>query len=165
MPSTSVSCVINAPREEIWAVLSDIAVAGRWNSAWSRIEFTSNQTHGSETRFRAHTDDGQTFEFQVTAWVAPEFIEFSPVRDEGERYGITLESQAFRLESVDETATRVDLSARASTHGIRGFILGLFFWRGYQKQGLNTALEGLSSIFEPEGAEAVEEEEAAQASD
>ena len=56
----------HAPRDQVWAVLSDIAKAGRWNSAWSRIEFASNQTHGPGTRFRAETADGQTFEFEVT---------------------------------------------------------------------------------------------------
>jgi len=164
MPSTSVSRLINASRDAVWAVLSDIANARRWNSAWSRIEFTSKQTHGPETRFRAHTDDGSTFEFVVSAWVAPEYIEFSPVRDEAERYGVALESQAFRLEAHGEAITLVELIARASTHGVRGFFVGLLFWRGYQKHGLNSALETLNSVFEPEGADK-REEEARQASD
>ncbi len=164
MPSTSVTRVISASRDAVWAVLSDIANARRWNSAWSRIEFTSKQTHGPETRFRAHTNDGDTFEFVVSAWVAPEYIEFSPVRDKAERYGITLESQAFRLEPQGEATTLVELIARASTHGVRGFFIGLLFWRGYQKHGLDSALETLDSVFEPEEA-GKQEEEATQASD
>jgi uncharacterized protein YndB with AHSA1/START domain len=153
MPGTSVSRIINAPRDQVWAVLSDIAKARRWNSSWSQIEFASNQTHGLGTRFRAHTAEGETFEFEVTAWVAPEYIEFSPVRGESERYGIMLESQGFHIAPEGEGATRVELIARASTHGIKGLVLGLFFWRGYQKQGLNYALEMLASAFEPERAE------------
>ncbi len=164
MPSTSVSRVINASRDEVWAVLSDIANARRWNSAWSGIEFASNQTHGPETRFRAHTSEGDTFEFVVSAWIAPEYIEFSPVRDATERYGITLESHAFRLEPQGEATTLVQLVARASTHGVRGFFVGLLFWRGYQKHGLNSALDTLNSVFEPEQADK-QEEEATQASD
>jgi len=157
MPSTSASRVIKAPREDIWALLSDIANARRWNSAWSSIEFVSKQTHGSETQFRARTDEGEAFEFLITAWVVPEYIEFTPVRDESERYGITLESQAFRLRPEGE-ATRVDLMARASTHGIKGLLLGLLFWRGYQKQGLNAALEKLESAFPSEETDGPHEE-------
>lgn len=150
MPSTSASRLIMAPREQIWSLLSDVASARRWNSAWSNIEFVSKQTHGPETQFRARTGDGETFEFVITAWVVPEYIEFTPVREDGERYGITLESQAFRLQPEGEEATRVDLVARASTHGIKGWLLGLLFWRGYQKQGLNAALEKLESAFASE---------------
>ena len=157
MPSTSASRVIKAPREDIWALLSDIANARRWNSAWSSIEFVSKQTHGPETQFRACTDEGKAFEFLITAWVVPEYIEFTPVRDESERYGITLESQAFRLQPEGE-ATRVDLMARASTHGIKGWLLGLLFWRGYQKQGHNAALEKLDSAFPSEETDGPHEE-------
>jgi hypothetical protein len=99
-------------------VLSDIANARRWNSAWSKIEFSSKQTHGPETRFRAHTEDGNTFEFVVSAWAAPEYIEFSPVREEAESYAIMLESQSFSS-SRSTSATRTELTARASTHGFR----------------------------------------------
>jgi len=147
-----------APRNEIWALLSDIGNAGRWNPAWSSIEFLSKQTHGPGTSFRARNNEGEAFEFVVTGWVAPEYIEFAPVRDEGERYGITLQSQAFRLEPEGEQATRVDLIARASTHGVKGWVLGLVFWRGYQKQGLNAALERLESAFPSEGMDGPQEE-------
>lgn len=158
MPTTAAATVIRARREEVWAVLSDIANAARWNSAWKQIEFSSKQTHGPDTRFRAHTDSGDAFEFEVSAWVAPEYIEFSPVREEEETYGITLESQAFRLEPAGDGATRVELMAKASTHGGRGWLMGLVFWRGYQKQGLNAALETLRSVFEPDAGDKHEED-------
>jgi len=158
MPSTSASRLIKAPREDIWALLSDIANARRWNSAWASIEFVSKQTHGLDTHFRARTDDGGAFEFLITAWVVPEYIEFTPVRNESERYGIALESQAFRLKSEGAEATLVDLIARASTHGIKGWVLGLMFWRGYQKQGLNAALEKLESAFPSEEKDGPHEE-------
>jgi uncharacterized protein YndB with AHSA1/START domain len=158
MPSTSASRVIAAPREEVWALLSDITNARRWNAAWSSIEFVSNQTHGPNTQFRARTDKGEAFEFVISAWVVPEYIEFTPVRDETERYGITLESQAFRLNPEGAEATRVDLIARASTHGVKGWLLGLLFWRGYQRQGLNAALEKLDAAFAPEDIDGTHEE-------
>jgi uncharacterized protein YndB with AHSA1/START domain len=148
MPTTFATRIINAPRDQVWAVLSDIANARRWNTAWTKIDFTSKQTHGPETRFRAETEDGNSYEFVVSAWVAPEYIEFSPIRDETERYGIMLEAQAFRLVQESEGVTRVELIARSSTHGPRDWIMGLLFWRGYQKQGLAHALETLSSVFE-----------------
>jgi len=158
MPSTSASRLIMAPRERIWALLSDIGAARRWNSAWSSIEFVSKQTHGPDTQFRARTDGGETFEFVISAWVVPEYIEFTPVREDGERYGITLESQAFRLEPEGEEATRVELMARASTHGVKGWLLGLLFWRGYQRQGLNAALEKLEGAFSSEEFDEPQEE-------
>lgn len=148
MPLTSASRVIQAPQDQVWAVLSDIANARRWNSAWSQIEFTSKQTHGPGTRFRAQTADANVYEFEISAWVAPEYIEFSPVREETERYAIMLESQAFHLAPEGDSATRVELIARSSTHGLRGWLMGLVFWRGYQKQGLGQALETLSSAFQ-----------------
>jgi uncharacterized protein YndB with AHSA1/START domain len=150
MPSTSASRVINAPQDQVWAVLSNVANARRWNTAWSAIEFTSNQTHGPGTRFRAQGEDGNAYEFVVSAWVAPDYIEFSPLREETERFGITLESHGFRLSPEGENATRVELAARSSTHGLKGWITALLFWRGYQKHGLASALETLSSVLEPD---------------
>jgi hypothetical protein len=47
----------------------------------------------------------------------------------------------------------VDLTAVASAHGLRGRFIGLVFWSGYQKQGLNQALESLAANFEPLAAE------------
>ena len=158
MPSTSATRVIGAPREQVWALLSDITNARRWNSAWSSIEFVSTQTHGPDTQFRTRTGQGEAFEFRITGWVALEYIEFTPVRDEKERYGITLESQAFRLQPEGGDATRVDLIARASTHGIKGWALGLLFWRGYQRQGLNAALDKLEAAFASEEIDGPHEE-------
>jgi hypothetical protein len=86
----------------------------------------------------------------VSAWVAPEYIEFSPVRDGSEQYGIMMEAQGFQLLPEGEAATRAELIARASTHGIRGWITGLLIWRGHQKQGLAYVLETLASLFEPD---------------
>jgi hypothetical protein len=94
----------------------------------------------------------------VTAWVAPEYIEFSPVRDESERYNVMMEAQAFHLAPHGEATTAVELIARASTHGIKGWVIGLFFWRGYQKPGLHHALDKLASVFEPEEPEEAEGE-------
>jgi uncharacterized protein YndB with AHSA1/START domain len=142
--------VIGAPREQIWGVLSDIANAKRWNRGWSAVEFATNQTHGTGTRFRARTADGDSFDFEISAWVAPEYIEFSPVREEPEHYGIMMDAQAFQLKPAGEGATRVELMARASTHGVKGRLVGLLFWRGHQKQGLAYALEMLASLFERE---------------
>jgi uncharacterized protein YndB with AHSA1/START domain len=150
MPSASLSRTIKAPRQRVWALLSDIAGARAWNATWSLIEMTSKQTHGVGTRFQATTADGDEFEFEVTSWIAPEEIAFSPIRDDGERYGIMLESQTFRLKEGGEDETIVELTARASAHGIRGRFVAQFFWRGYQEHGLEGALDALQSVFEPD---------------
>lgn len=158
MPTTSVSRIIAAPVHDIWTVLSDIPSALRWNPSWDRIEFSSNQTHGAGTRFRAHVND-QWFEFEISDWIVPEFISFTPIRSEKEeRYAITLESQAFRLTKLDDEATRVEIISHASTSGVRGLLVGLLFWAGHQKQGLVQALDNVESLFEPApGGEAPQE--------
>lgn len=151
MPTTSVSRTIAAPQDRVWAALADIANAGRWNSAWTRIEISSSQQGGLGTAFRAHTEDGSAFDFEVMGWLAPEYIAFAPIRgDDEERYPITLESHAFRLHPASDDHTHVQLIASASAHGVRGRIIGLFFWRGHQKHGLNIALDGLQALFEPQ---------------
>lgn len=149
MPKVSVSRTIPARQRDIWAAVSDIQNARRWNAAWDRIEITTEQTHGTGTRFRAHTEGGETFDFEVTSWAAPEFIAFSPIRDEHERYGITLESHAFRLQPAGEEETLVELIAHATASGFRGRFTALFFWPGYQKEGLNLALDSLEALFTP----------------
>ncbi len=158
MPSATVSRVIAAPRPQVWAVLSDIANARRWNASWSKIEITSKQTHGVGASFRAYTKDNEAFDFEVTGWVAPEYIAFSPIRDESEQYGIALESHAFRLEATGENETRVELAAQASARGIRGRVTALLFWPGYQRQGLDLALDALQAVFEPEEQDEAEPE-------
>ena len=148
MPSASVSRAIPASQHDVWAVLSDIANARRWNDAWSKIEITSRQTHGPGTEFRAQTESGAAYTFVITDWVAPELITFVPVREEEEpQYTITLESQTFRLRPLSETETMVELSARARARGVRGRFTAMFFWPGYQRHGLEQALDALAAIF------------------
>jgi uncharacterized protein YndB with AHSA1/START domain len=149
MPSVTVSRTIGAGPDELWSILADVEQARRWNPAWSSIEITSTQRHGIGLTFRAHLDGGEAWDFQVCDWSPGELISFAPIREPGERYAINLESHSFRLRPADEGATRVDLTAVASAHGLRGRFIGVFFWRGYQKQGLNEALESLAAIFEP----------------
>lgn len=149
MPRTSVSRPIPGSQRDVWALLSDIANARRWNKTWKQIEITSQQTHGAGTTFRAHTDDSHVFDFEVSEWVAPELISFSPIRDRRERYSITLDSHTFQLRPLSEEDTEVELTARASAHGVRGRFIALLFWSGFQKQGLETALDALEEVFAP----------------
>lgn len=156
MPSVSVSRVISAPPGEVWAVLSDVENARRWNPSWSRIEITSAQRHGVGLTFRAHLEGDESFDFEIIDWSREERIAFAPIREPDEQYGINLESHAFRLREVESGQTLVDLQAVASTRGLRGRFVGLFFWSGYQKQGLNDALAMLAAVFEPEVLEAAQ---------
>ena len=150
MPTVTASRSIGAAQAQVWAVLADIANAGRWNQAWSKMEITSPQTHGAGTTFRAHTADGHVFDFEITGWAPPEYIAFAPVHGEHtERYILTLESHAFLLRPAGEGHTRVELIASASAHGLRGHLIGLLLWPGHQKHGLNAALDALQALFEP----------------
>jgi uncharacterized protein YndB with AHSA1/START domain len=152
MARVAVSRVVNAPQRDVWALLSDVANAGRWNKAWTEIELTSPQTHGIGTTFAAHTETGDTYEFAVCEWVAPERIAFCPVRDEAEEeYSITLESHAFQLKPAENESTLLELSANARPRGLRGRFLATFFWPGHQRSGLNFALERVAEIFEGDG--------------
>ena len=152
MPTAAVTRTIAAPQPDVWAALADIDNARRWNPSWSRIEITSAQRHGLGTTFRAHTGDGDAFDFEITEWDPPQQIAFSPIRDDSERYSITLESHAFRLRPAGNNQTLIELTARASAHGIRGRFIGLVLWPGYQKHGLSLALDSLQAIFEPQSA-------------
>lgn len=164
MPRVSVSRVIAAPPAAVWAALADIANARRWNAAWSRIEITSAQSSGAGTTFRAHTADGESFDFVVSEWEAPRRISFTPVRDAGERYAIMLERHTFHLEPAGEAATRVELTAQASAHGLMGRLVALFLWPGHQRHGLDQALAALESIFvDADAAEGARSEQAGSA--
>src|SRR3990172_8964887 len=113
MPLTYETRRIAAPPAGVWAAITDLEAAGRWNEAWHRVEFLSGQREGLGTTFRSHTEDGQSFDFRIIEWAPREYIAFAPLEAEDERrYLITLESQAFRLEPEDGH-TRVTLFASA----------------------------------------------------
>lgn len=151
MPTTSVSRIIAAPQGAIWAVLSDIEHANRWNKAWISIRFTSGQTHGTGTTFRATMEGGEdAFDFEVCDWSAPERIGFCPIRSPGELYSITLDSHVFEVRVLSDNESEVTITAKASAHGVRGRVIAMFFWSGHQQDGLNAALDAIQSVFEPD---------------
>lgn len=154
MPTTSESRIVNAPQDALWAALADIENAGRWNSAWRRIELLSAQREGPGTGFRAHTEDGASFDFEVTHWAAPDYIAFAPIaQEEAQPFLITLESQAFLLRAAGDDRTQVVLYASARSRGVRGWFIARLFWPGYQKAGLRRALDAIEALFEPPDAE------------
>ena len=163
MASVTESRVIAAPPEEVWEVLADVENARRWNRAWTQIEITSSQRHGLGTTFKATTESGDVFAFEITEWSPPGLLAFSPTRDDQESYGIVLDSHVFELKPVEETATLARLTAKATAHGLRGHVVARLFWPGYQRHGLEQALDALQAVFEPEAFEPEEEEEAAEA--
>ena len=161
MPTTSESRLIAAPRAEVWAAITNLEAAARWNEAWHRVEYLSHQREGAGTTFRTRTEDDQSFDFRISEWAAQEYVAFEPLREEPEehRYLITLESQSFLLEPVGDDHTNVTLSATAAGHGLRGWLAARFLWPGYQRQGLGRALDALQALFEPPQNEDGPEEE------
>lgn len=150
MPVTSESRLIAAPVAHVWAALADLEAAARWNQAWQRVEYLSSQREGVGAAFRAHSEDGLSFDFEISAWEPLEYIAFTPLREREEvGYLISLESQAIHLQPVDDGATNVTFLARAIGHGLRGWLAARFFWPGYQQEGLRSALDRLQSLFEP----------------
>ncbi|MEO8458047.1 MAG: SRPBCC family protein [Chloroflexota bacterium] len=151
MPTTSVSRPIHATQQQVWDLLSDLEHAARWNKAWTRIDFTSTQHHGVGTTFRAAMEGTiQTFDFEVCDWSAPDRIAFCPIREADESYSIELEQHTFEVRALSDTESEVTITARASVHGIRGIVMGTFFWAGHQRQGLDYALDSIQEIFQPE---------------
>jgi hypothetical protein len=150
MATAKLSRVIQAGQSDIWALLSDISQARRWNKYWATISFDSAQTHGVGTRFSATTEDGDIFVFDVCDWEVPRRIAFCPVRRESERYAIMLDSHIFELRAVGDDACELTITANASASGLRGRLIALFFWAGHQKEGLSSALDAIQSVFEPE---------------
>jgi uncharacterized protein YndB with AHSA1/START domain len=150
MPRMSVSRVIGAPQDAIWGVLSDLEHAYRWNKAWTSIRFTSGQTHGAGTTFRATMEGGDTFDFEVCDWSAPERIAFCPIRGPEEVYSITLDSHVFEVRTLADHESEVTITAKARAHGVKGRVISMFFWSGHQQDGLNTALDAIQSVFEPD---------------
>ncbi|GBD14769.1 hypothetical protein HRbin25_00651 [bacterium HR25] len=151
MPTVRARRLIPAPREAVWAVVSDLASAPRWNRAWRRVEVVGEAGVGAV--LRAEAEDGQTGEFEVAAWEPPERIVFVPRRggpEEGSSW-LLLEAQGLRLLERAEGATLVVMEARARIRGLRGLVAGWLLWPGYQRQGLEAALERLAALF-PGGA-------------
>jgi uncharacterized protein YndB with AHSA1/START domain len=155
MPTTYESRIIAAPVADVWAAITDLESAARWNQAWQRVEYLSSQRQGVGATFRAHTQDGLAHDFRISEWAPQEYVAFAPLphAPEEQRYLITLESQAFLLEPADDR-TKVTLFAAAAGHGLRGWLTARFLWPGYQRQGLRTALDALQAIFEPPQGEA-----------
>ena len=161
MPTTSASRIIAAPAREVWAAITDLETAHRWNGAWQRVEYLSFQHEGVGTTFRAHTEDGLAHDFRISEWAPQEYVAFTPQRDESEEqaYMITLESQAFLLRPANDDHTDVTLFATVASHGFRGWFASRFVWPGYQRKGLRSALDALQALFEPQpDAEGAEEE-------
>jgi len=153
MPATSESLTIPAPVAEVWRAVTNLEQAGRWNGAWERVEYLSEQREGEGATFRAYSEDGLGHNFRISDWAPEEYVAFAPADDDEEdppAYLINLESQAFRLRRVGDGETDVTLIASVTTNGIRGWIAGRFVWPSYQRQGLRSALEALRSLFEPE---------------
>ena len=154
MPTTSESRTIAAPVREVWAAITDLEAAHRWNEAWQRVEYLSSQREGVGTEFRAHTEDGLAHDFRISEWAQMEYISFAPIRNEDEdkekRYMLTLESQAFLLRPANDDHTNVTLFATVASHGPRGWFAARIVWPGYQRQGLRSALDALQALFEPQ---------------
>ncbi len=161
MPTASESRLIAAPRAEVWAAITDLEAAARWNQAWQHIEYVSSQREGVGTAFRSYTEDGRSFDFRVSEWAPEEYVAFEPLETEPEdkRYLFTLDWQSFLLEAVGDDHTNVTWSVRATGHGLRGWISARVIWPGYQRQGLRRALDALAELFEPPEQDELEGEE------
>jgi uncharacterized protein YndB with AHSA1/START domain len=160
VPSASVKRVVDAPVQEVWAVISDLEHAKQWNHAWDSIEITSAQRHGVGTTFRANVGEGMAFDFEVTDWSNHERLTIAPIRHPTERYPLMLEEQTFLLREAPDDMTFIELKSVASAHGVRGRIYGMFFWAGHQQGGLNEALDRIEDIVDPPGDDDDDDEEA-----
>ena len=58
MPTVSASRRVHAPIDDVWAVLSDLKNAQRWNSAWENIELEGEGIVGEGVVFLVRGEDG-----------------------------------------------------------------------------------------------------------
>jgi uncharacterized protein YndB with AHSA1/START domain len=161
MPTTSESRIIAAPIADVWAAITNLEEAARWNQSWQRVEYLSSEREGVGATFRAYNEEGIGHNFRICEWAPQEVIAFAPIQDEPEekRYLISLESQGFLLRPAGDHHTDVSLFATATGHGLRGWITARLVWPGYQRQGLSHALDALQAVFEPPPDEDSAEEE------
>ncbi len=165
MPTTYESRIIAAPVAEIWAAITDLEAASRWNGAWQRVEYLSWQREDVGATFRAYNEEGIGHNFRISEWAPQEFVAFEPLQDEPDErpYLITLQSQAFLLKPADDDRTEVTLFATVQGHGLRGWVTARFVWPNYQRKGLRSALDNLQDLFEPPLEEDEPEENEAEA--
>jgi len=150
MPTTYESRLIAAPRAEVWAAITNLEAAARWNEAWHRVEYLSGQREGVGTTFRAYDEDGVGHNFQISEWAPQEYVTFKPLEEgpEEQRYLITLESHSFLLEPAGDDHTRVELTASASARSIWQWLRVRFSPPGHQKHILRRTLGALQAPFE-----------------
>ncbi len=143
--------VIAAPLAQVWAAIADLEGAPRWNRAWTRVRVLSERV-GEGAVLRAEGEEGQASELVVGAWEPQRRVVFVPrpvPEEEASRYWLLLEGQSISLEPLGEGATVVTMEARARSRGLMGLVVGWLLWPGYQRRGLNAALEGLAALFPP----------------
>src|SRR3972149_8923158 len=131
MPTTSESRLIAAPQAEVWAAITNLEAAARWNQVWQRVEYLSSQREGGDTTFRAHTEDGLAHDFRISEWEPPQYVAFAPLprqEPQEKRHLLVLDSQSFRLEPAGDDHTNVTLSATAAGHGLRGWLAVPLLW-------------------------------------
>jgi len=152
VPTVSARRRIDAPIDDVWAVLSDLKNAQRWNSAWENIELEGEGGAGEGAVFVVRSEDGLSNEFQISAWQPPQHVAFTPHgrHPEGGDYWISVEGQDIYLRPAGAEKTEVTVSATARTHGLRGWMVGLLVWPGFQRKGLKGMLDSLADLFKEE---------------
>jgi len=101
---------------------------------------------------RAWDEEGQEVAFRLVDWRPPFSLALAPLpeREEGPQpRWLVLEEQGIRLQPAERAGhTLVTMEARARVRGVRGLVLGWLLWPGYQRRGLNAALEALAALAE-----------------
>lgn len=96
MPRLRVSAVIDAPPDQVWADVSDLASHVEWMHDARSIEFTSDQESGVGTTFDCETRVGPfrlTDRMEITRWV--------PGREMGVRHvGVVTGTGTFTLRGL-----------------------------------------------------------------
>jgi hypothetical protein len=149
VPTVRARRLIPAPLSQVWAALADLEGAPRWNRAWARVRVLSGEP-GEGAVLRAEDEEGRASELLVGAWEPQRRILFLPrplPQEELGRYWLLLEGQSIWLEAVGEGATLVTMEARARARGLMGLVAAWLLWPGYQRRGLQAALEGLAALF------------------
>ncbi len=142
------SRIVEAPLEEVWALVADLERAPRWNRAWARVAIEGEPRVGALVR--AWSVEGEEASFRLVEWRPPFSLALAPVLAPGEEgpWLFLLEQRIELRPAKGPRRTLVSMEARARLRGLRGLVLGLILWPGYQRRGLAAALEALAALAE-----------------
>jgi len=111
MPGQSTEIVIEAPRAEVWAVLSNLETAERYDAFIERASYVSEARSGVGAARQCDLPDGSSIQERVIAWDEGTGYEIEASDDPTEAFPLINQRVRFDLESpANGTLVRMTFS-------------------------------------------------------